>query len=1003
MPIPPRAQTQDVDVPLDEFGGLVTELSPADIPMGASPLCQDVDFFLGQVFTRAGLRSMLVADLPVNATCNYLKTFLLPNTNNEMLILDGQGNFYYEDVTNAPGSVNLIGKVTGGSFANSATQFGREWLAFHDNNWGFDAPRQWDGQFFDRVSQDGPGTAPAVSDELAPLLTISSAPAGANMAGGVATWSAAEVGNIVTLTLTTGTAAPLGLLAGDKIVVAAFGVGGYNGTFTINSVNSAGTVITYTNATTGLGPSSGGTVSYFLANINTTSPHGFGTPGTAISGLTVIIAGVGVGGYNGTWPVRAIFGTNTFVVAISTSGLGSSGSGTVTVVGNITAGVHEVVQIFLTRQGYLTKPSPIGSWTAAGGKRAVVSNLAIGPANVIARWLAFTSSGGAFFFAIPIPTTGSETGTVVNDNTSTTFTVDFSDATLLNAFSIDSDGGNLFRLEVLGPSAGVISYSNRMFYWGERNKLQNFLNLSFDGGFDPTNTFPLGWAVSASSSGGGTRANPGVIFGFGYKITSDGVIGHHCGSIEQSAAADSFGVAILSPSTKYSVRFAAAESGTLSPGGQIVFEFYSPTSGSLATATVNINSMNTLTQYFSANFSAQTPSVVPFDTVLRVYMLNAAAGGIVSMDEVEIYPTLEPYISTSLRVSYSENPESFDGETGVIGVSNFDGKIIRSCFQLRDTLYIVKDGSLYVTQDNGSTEPFQWTVSTVSQVVGTPSLRGVAVAEEYAFIVNQLGVYLFNGSEPVRINQEIKPVSDAGQGWDTINWAHGEQIWVVADISNRHLLIGAPTGVSTVCNQIFMMNYRELDESYSVASSKTVHMSYTGKMVNWDMSRKWCQWTIQANCGAIVTRQDDSLQVWLGNSAGNGKIYYLDKTQTSDDGVVIPWKYFTSFFVSRDMEQGLGVGTHRHLYTYMTTYTTGSGILSLSMYGDSLNSGRVKALAPRTMSATLAFDLELGVNFTSDRASVAFLPDGNVGTVFQLSKMTLSMRTDPHIPVRGRA
>src|ERR1700753_3798152 len=40
---------------LDTFSGLVTLASPSDLPEGASPRCQNVDFQAGSVFTRQGL------------------------------------------------------------------------------------------------------------------------------------------------------------------------------------------------------------------------------------------------------------------------------------------------------------------------------------------------------------------------------------------------------------------------------------------------------------------------------------------------------------------------------------------------------------------------------------------------------------------------------------------------------------------------------------------------------------------------------------------------------------------------------------------------------------------------------------------------------------------------------------------------------------------------------------------------------------------------------------
>jgi len=198
------------------------------------------------------------------------------------------------------------------------------------------------------------------------------------------------------------------------------------------------------------------------------------------------------------------------------------------------------------------------------------------------------------------------------------------------------------------------------------------------------------------------------------------------------------------------------------------------------------------------------------------------------------------------------------------------------------------------------------------------------------------------------------------------------------------------------------MNYRELDESYAIASQKAVHMSYAGKMVAWDMSRKWAQWNISANCCAVVRRQDKTLQVWFGNNTNTGKAYYLDPTNATDDGAAINSAYFTFFFVNREMEQGLQVGSHRHLYTYLAAFCSGVGNLSLTAYADSLTTARIKPLAPRALVGNPSYDLEVGMNFEADRTAIKFATDGQVGSTFFLSKMTMTMKPSPWAPVRGR-
>ncbi len=53
------------------------------------------------------------------------------------------------------------------------------------------------------------------------------------------------------------------------------------------------------------------------------------------------------------------------------------------------------------------------------------------------------------------------------------------------------------------------------------------------------------------------------------------------------------------------------------------------------------------------------------------------------------------------------------------------GRRCASAFLLRERLYLVKDRSLYVTEDDGVNEPASWTINEVSDAVGTPSVAGV--------------------------------------------------------------------------------------------------------------------------------------------------------------------------------------------------------------------------------------------------------------------------------------
>ena len=80
----------------------------------------------------------------------------------------------------------------------------------------------------------------------------------------------------------------------------------------------------------------------------------------------------------------------------------------------------------------------------------------------------------------------------INDNTTTSLTVDFTDTILLSGTSMDY----LFSQIELPEQLGVVDYAERLFWWGERANMDNWRNLTFDGGWDASgNGRPLGWQL----------------------------------------------------------------------------------------------------------------------------------------------------------------------------------------------------------------------------------------------------------------------------------------------------------------------------------------------------------------------------------------------------------------------------------------------------------------------------------------------------------------------------
>lgn len=666
-----------------------------------------------------------------------------------------------------------------------------------------------------------------------------------------------------------------------------------------------------------------GTVYLLLSYAN------FVASGIAV-GSSITVAGVSDATFDGTFTVSQInIGNGNAVLIYPQAGADSAispGSGTVQLQGTIAAGVHQLVVIYVTRQGYLTKPSPVLSWNAAGGKVVAITGIPIGPPNVVARILAFTAAAGAVFYY----TTGSN-GTpnmVIPDNVTTTATINFTDAVLVAG----TNATNLFNQDELGECAGVIGYASRLFWWGERNKVENFANLTFDAGFNVSATVPDGWTVEGGANGaGGSSDLANAIWGWAYRITGDGATAIR-GRISQSAALDTFGQAIIQASTAYSVRVRLLKGGAIAQGNAVV-ELFSASQGSLGSLVVPVANISAAayTEFIGAICPAT--AVIPSDLVLRVYLSGTATnGGWVDFENIEPYPTLTPFLNSQLRASYVEDPEGYDGVTGFQLVAPNNGQSIRSAFILREKLYIVKDNSLHTTEDDGQNEPNLWTITEVSNVVGSPSANGVDVGEEWAVIAGRNGLYIFWGSEPVKISQELQP------NWNTINWNAGKTIWVKIDNLNKRLLVGVPTGAATAPNQVFYFDYRGLDTAQEIADHWTVKYSgYTGKILAIGNSPKWAPWTMSINACALVERNDGTAHMFMGNGpgggggAGNSKIYDLLDAQKSDDGVGIPWTYTTYFFPGHQDEQVLQLGAHKKNFGYLTGFVRGSGAMSITV------------------------------------------------------------------------
>jgi hypothetical protein len=844
---------------------------------------------------------------------------------------------------------------------------------------------------------------------------------------------------VTTATLTTSAQVP-NLEVGNSIGISGTGgapPAGYDGTWPIQKTpNAAQLQITSTSLT--------GNIATFGFNVITGTTPAVGQTVTVsgtlngngifnIVNLPITSTSPGVFSVNLTNPdipsssengAGVIFGT--IFVFDPLKVVGNRTGGSLVTIGIISAGIRKVCYSFLTRNGYMTAPSPILTFDVpSGASTLTIGNLASGPDDVVARVVHLTAANGGNFYNIPIdvivisnglPVTN--TSTYLKDNTSRSINLSFSDGVLLAATSIDTQGNNLFATLELGSSLGIIEYASRAFAIGEQNKVPNFLNWSFDGGYlevpPAAPGIPLGWTPTA----GGTLVNS-PLFGFAYQIANaTGSTQATYGMITQPAFVDEFLVPIINASTKYSVRITAAVAAATT--GNLVVDLYSPSSGlALGTFSVPLASLGTTMDIFTGTLLTTVLKPVPKDLILRAYAATILNGAAVTIDRVEVFPTEQPVLSTQITGSYVNNFEAFDesGEGGIVDTAGENQQPVRSAFVMFDTLYIVKSGSLLSTQDNSLTEPSGWSIRNVSASVGTPSLYGVTTGidepntgEAWAIIAGQGGGYIFNGGQPVKITEEIQLL------WNLINWRYGHTLWVKNDVKNRRILFGVPlktpnqwlpTGIipddqnPTTPNVILMCNYRQLNTGEQLESKVGVHVSYAGRLIASEQTRKWSIWTIKAPAAAFLRRPDNTDELFLGNSDENGKVFELVDGLAQDDCSAMTQIYITYGFVTDDGGQALKIGSMRNVYTYAVTRVDGAGNLNLRTYPNDLLSPFAQDLLPRlTLPMMAAGDIEVPLNETANRLFFEYKTD-EIGANFDLSRLLVITQEDPWSPVRG--
>lgn len=657
--------------------------------------------------------------------------------------------------------------------------------------------------------------------------------------------------------------------------------------------------------------------------------------------------------FDGSFIVTAVPDNATLAWDQADAGDAISGGGAVEVATsvNVAEGDRKVALFFVTRTGAWTKLSPPTTFTSYAGHRIQLTSRE-GPKNIVARGWAMTTAGGASFYHV-------KSKMYVDHNQATSITLDISDEELSGGVNVDY----LLNLEVLSNAAAVANYADRMVWIGEENALPGFRSLAFDGGFDSAGQVPLGWTLDPVDGAGGSREQTDVIWGDAYKITGNGVAAVR-GKITQPVFQDAwFSVNLLQRNTRYTVRARAKRSAGLIAGTLVV----RLTGTLIADPGLRISASALTTNW--AEYEAELLSPlgnVPSDIAFDVHLEGTPTNGeFALLDEVRILPSREKVKTSYVRVSRAGEPEAYDGARGFLLVAENNGQALRNAFVMRNFLYLVKEHSLHVTQDDGQNEARNWSIEELSSTVGTLSFQGVGLGDGFAVIASEKGAHLFRGAaitEEDRLSAEIDPT------WKSINWkGAGHRAWVKVDSQRKRILFGVPM-FSSKPDRILVLDYTQ---------------GFGNPVPNGGVGRKWTIWTLAANSALVYTGADRN-RTFLGAADASGKVREQRDGLVTDDGLVINGYYDTAYL--GDASFG------RRLFGYLIAAVRGVGKLAMSA---GALSGKRRKLQQRLLSDPAKRDLEIPANILDNRISFRVATSGDLGSWFHLTKLTPYLKDDP--------
>jgi hypothetical protein len=861
-----------------------------------------------------------------------------------------------------------------------------------------------------------------------------------------------------------------GVQIGNDITLSGVGVTPWNNTWpVVNALNSGSYSISQTSMASGTatydwalsGATAGPPIAGELVTVTGT------LNGNGIFNVTYAVIATVTGTTSGTFTITGFgsqtFSTQTEVAQAVTSGTefqidpgplalgnsaadpiyGNSGGGYITLVGStsvtVNTGTRKGTVFFITRNDFYTAPAPPVQFTVTDNTNYIlVSNIPIGPKEVIARGIAFTEAGqegqpGASYYTIPTPVSFVYNGItylsssfIINDNVTTTAKLTFTDEVLLNAEEIDIQGNDLFNLGELGDAAWCAQYAGRAVYGRVRNKIQNFLNLTFDGGYNPNpggNILPLGWGLDPTNNN--TASLPTLlnspVYGNSYYLkNTTGSTKAALGMITQTAFQDYNGVAILQNQTQYSLRVTCRTPGSATVGS-LVIDLTSFNAGSgygqtYGSYTLALSAMTSNMVTYSGTLLTNSTLTIPQDLYLRVWCAGFANNADVEIDRIEIYPTIAPTNYTGLSISYKSDLESFDLVTGGTDTTTVNAQPANGGFEMNGLFYIVKESSLGYISDTPNQEPANWNpYKEVSNVAGSCGINAYDVGKKWAIMACQNGLFLFNGGEPIPIQLEIPGI------WQAINWPYAYTMCVRNDTSQNRILISCPMATPnqwcpdfaananpTTPNVVLALNYDGIGTIEELMAAMPMHVTMMGKLAVHDLRRKWSPWSMAIPYIGFCKRSELYSEMLFCNGIGSSKIYQLGSyTSGADDGIPFTSSYCTYGFVSQDKAKENPVfGMHNKRFVLYDFLISGNGSINAGTLTATFFQNVLQAPYPFAvpggivLSDPAANDIEGPLDELAQRLFVEVKTTG-LGCYFNLSRLTLVAQADAWNAIRG--